>query len=106
MGGREVANRRRTTLSSAELWWRGSSSWTWAEELPVRVFGSSAVSLEGAVYLTGGQVYLSTQQEEDPGSGVLKYEEGAWRWAGNMSTTRYYHAITTVSREEFSTHCT
>ena len=87
MGGREVGNKRWSSLSSAELWWRGAEAWTEAEKLPVRVFGSAAVSLDNVVYLTGGEVYHSPEDDERPESGVFKYEEGVWSRAGNMTTT-------------------
>ena len=110
VGGRPVGNRQRSTLSSTELWTRGTSHWRETGELPVRVFGAVAVTMDNVVHLTGGEALMVDQDTYDleAQAGVYTYdgEVGRGKEAGNMTTTRYYHAATVVTQSDFSPYCT
>ena len=89
VGGRPVGNRQRSTLSSTELWTRGTSHWRETGELPVRVFGAVAVTMDNVVHLTGGEALMVDQDTYDleAQAGVYTYdgEVGRWKEAGNMT---------------------
>ena len=76
----------------------------------MRVFGAAAVSLANVVHLIGGLLYDHDAEDssEQPHQGIYRFDgggEGSWSLVGNMTTTRYYHAATSVLRSDFSQFC-
>jgi len=106
-GGRGRGNRQSGTLSSAEIWRKGTSAWKQTGELPVRLFGAAGLSVANLVYLTGGLVYDETGDEK-PHQGIYRFDGGdggSWSLVGNMTTTRYYHAATSALHSDYTQYC-
>ena len=90
-------------LSSTEIFEVGSyNSWTEMASLPVASWGARAATLDNRIYLAGGregEIYDWVRHDE-----ILMWEEeavggGNWSLVGRMTTSRYDHAVSTISRE-------
>ena len=78
--------------------------------LPLASWGARAVTLDNRIYLMGGregEIYDWVRHDE-----ILRWEVGAvggnWSLVGRMTSSRYDHAVSTVTREsnqEIFAHC-
>ena len=74
------------------------------------MFGAAGLSVANMVYLTGGLVYDETESEL-PHQGIYRFnggdggDGGSWSLVGNMTTSRYYHAVTSAVRSDYNEYC-
>ena len=75
----------------------------------MRLFSAAGLSVANVVYLTGGEEYDQATGDTEPHQGIYRFDGGggggSWRLVGNMTTSRHYHAASSVLRSDYNQYC-
>merc|ERR1719186_1772130 len=82
-------------LSSTEKMNIGATAWTTIKPLPRTLFGVATVSMDNKVFLTGGTV-RDTYDENSMRAEVLAFDGEDWNKVGQLKKARKHHAATKI----------